>query len=928
MEDQDQTPSRFIEEMAELRRRIAQLEATTEQRDKREEAARENEDCFRDLFETLTLGVVYQDRNGEIIRVNPAAERILGLTLDQMQGRTSLDPRWQAIHEDGSEFPGETHPAMQALAAGREVKDVIMGVYHPATEDYVWINIHAVPQFRPGEDRPFQAYATFEDITGKKKAEKVVGEQEERIRFITENMVDMLSQVDADLVIRYLSPSHQRVLGYKPEELIGQPVSQFVHPEDRDEATRTMGQVIRAGGPSARIEYRFQKADGEYLWVETLGTILYRPEGGLAGIIYASRDIGERKKIEAERVRLTAILESTTDLVSMATPEGKLTDLNSAGMNLLGYPEGEEVSRHSIPEAHPRWAYDRVRLEGLPQAVKEGVWRGEVALRGPEGREIPVSQVIMSHNSPEGRLECFSTIMRDISEEKQLEENLKREKEKFQILVDASPLGVSLMGPDGRYKYLNPKFTAIFGYTLEDVPNGREWFRKAFLDEAYRREVIAQWLKDLQEVPRGESRPRTFKVICKDGAEKVIHFSPVSMETGDQLVIYEDITERKKLEIQLVQAQKMEAVGTLAGGIAHDFNNLLMAIQGNVSLMLMDLPSHHPDRERLQHIEACVRSGADLTKQLLGFARRGKYQVKPTDLNDLIDKASALFGRTQKGIRIQKKLAEGAWTVEVDRGQMEQVLLNLLVNAWQAMPQGGDLYLETQNVFLDEHYVQPFAVKLGNYVKTSVTDTGIGMDEETRQRIFEPFFSTKERGRGTGLGLATVYGIIKGHEGFITVYSEPDRGTTFNFYIPASAKAVEEEKKEPAILRTGQGGILLVDDEEIILQVAAQLLEKLGYTVFVAHNGREALDLYSQKAGEIDLVILDLIMPVMGGGETFQSLKKMNPRVKVLLASGYSINGLAKEILDQGCRGFIQKPFDLMEISVKIREILDQEDTG
>jgi two-component system, cell cycle sensor histidine kinase and response regulator CckA len=364
-------------------------------------------------------------------------------------------------------------------------------------------------------------------------------------------------------------------------------------------------------------------------------------------------------------------------------------------------------------------------------------------------------------------------------------------------------------------------------------------------------------------------------------------------------------------------------VGTLAGGIAHDFNNLLMAIQGNVSLMLMDLPSQHPDRERLEHIEGCVRSGADLTKQLLGFARRGKYQVRPTDLNDLIDKASTLFGRTQKGIRIHKKFQGGVWAVEVDRGQMEQVLLNLLVNAWQAMPRGGDLYLETQNVFLDETYVQPFEVKLGNYVKTSVTDTGIGMDEETRQRIFEPFFTTKERGRGTGLGLATVYGIIKGHEGFITVYSEPDQGTTFNFYIPASMTAAEEEIQGTATLRPGRGGILLVDDEEVILRVAAQLLRKLGYTVQVARNGQEALDLYTRKAEEIDLVILDLIMPVMGGGETFQCLKKINPRVKVLLASGYSINGLAREILDQGCQGFIQKPFDLTEISLKIREILD-----
>lgn len=889
---------------------------------------RESEERFGSLFETLTLGVIYHDRKGTIIRANPAACRILGMTIDQLQGRTSLDPHWRSIHEDGSDFPGETHPSMKALETSRVVENVVMGVYHPSTGSYVWINIHAVPQFRPGEDRPFQVYTTFENITEKKRAEEALIEKEGRLRFITENMVDLLSQVDADDIIQYHSPSCRRILGYEPEELIGQRVTDRVHPEDKGVATEALRAVIRAGSPSTRVEYRYRKADGRYLWIESLGTILYRPDGGFAGAIYASRDIAKRKESEAEGVRLTAILESTSDLVSTATPEGRLTYLNQAGKNLLGWSETEEISGYSIPDLHPQWAYDRIRREGLPQAAAAGVWRGEVALLDSEGREIPVSQVIMSHKSTDGQVEYYSTIMRNITEQKQLEENLKREKEKFQILVDASPLGVSLMGPDGHYKYLNPKFTAIFGYTLEDIPSGREWFRKAYPDQAYRSEVIAQWLKDLQEFPSGESRPRTFKVICMNGAEKAIHFSPVSMETGDQLVIHEDITERRKLEIQLIQAQKMEVVGTLAGGIAHNFNNLLMAIQGNVSLMLMDLPSLHPDRERLQNIESCVRSGADLTKQLLGFARRGKYQVRPTDLNDLIDKASTLFGRTQKGIGIHKKFQEGVWTVEVDRGQMEQILLNLLVNAWQAMPQGGDIFLETKNVFLDENYVQPFEVKRGNYVKTSVTDTGIGMDEETRQRIFEPFFTTKERGRGTGLGLATVYGIIKGHEGFITVYSEPDRGTTFNFYIPASTKAPEEEIQGTATLRPGRGGILLVDDEEVILQVAAQLLEKLGYTVLVARNGREALDLYTRKAEEIDLVILDLIMPVMGGGETFLGLKKVNPRVKVLLASGYSINGLAREILDQGCQGFIQKPFDLKEISVKIREILDQEESS
>ena len=390
-----------------------------------------------------------------------------GVDGKQLQGRTSLDPRWRAIHEDGSDFPGETHPAMTALETGRAVHNVVMGVFHPSTESYGWINIHAVPQFRPGEERPYQVYATFEDITERKKAEEALKEKKERIRFITENMRDMLSQVDADDTIRYHSPSCRKILGYEPEDLIGQKVGDRVHPEDKGMATETMRAVIRAGGHSTRVEYRYRKADGQYLWLESLGTVLYRPEGGFAGAIYASRDIEQRKESEAERVRLTAILESTSDLVSIAIPDGKLVYLNSAGKNLLGYPKEEEVSRHSIPEAHPQWAYDRVRLEGLPQAAQGGVWRGEVALLGPKGLEIPVSQVIMSHKSSDGQVEYFSTIMRNITEQKQLEENLKREKEKFQILIDASPLGISLLGPDGRYKYLNPKFTAIFGYTLE-----------------------------------------------------------------------------------------------------------------------------------------------------------------------------------------------------------------------------------------------------------------------------------------------------------------------------------------------------------------------------------------------------------------------------------------------------------------------------
>ena len=270
----------------------------------------------------------------------------------------------------------------------------------------------------------------------------------------------------------------------------------------------------------------------------------------------------------------------------------------------------------------------------------------------------------------------------------------------------------------------------------------------------------------------------------------------------------------------------MEAIGTLAGGIAHDFNNLLMGIQGRASLMLADMDSSDPHFEHLRGIEEYVRSAADLTRQLLGFARGGKYEVKVTDLNELTDRSAKLFGRTKKEITIHRKFQPGLWTVEVDRRQIEQVLLNLFVNAWQAMPAGGEIYLQTQNVVLDEAYVKPHGVKPGKYVKISVTDTGTGMDEQTKQRLFDPFFTTKGMGRGTGLGLASAYGIIRNHEGFITVYSEKGHGSTFNIYLPASGRAVSQREDAAGDLVTGEGTILLVDDEEMILEVGRPLAGK------------------------------------------------------------------------------------------------------
>jgi signal transduction histidine kinase len=417
-----------------------------------------------------------------------------------------------------------------------------------------------------------------------------------------------------------------------------------------------------------------------------------------------------------------------------------------------------------------------------------------------------------------------------------------------------------------------------------------------------------------------------YQVIRKDGtafrAEVSTSMVTFQGQTAIQGVL-RDVTEQEQLQEQLQKAERLQAIGTLAGGIAHDFNNLLMGIQGRTSLMLMDTDEFQPQHEQLKGIEDHVRRAVDLTNQLLGFARGGKYEVAPVDLNDLIQKNSSMFARTKKELSINTKFQEAIWPVEADSSQIDQVLLNLYVNAWQAMPDGGQLYIQTRNCRLDEKFAKPFHVNPGRYVEISVADSGIGMDAETRKRIFDPFFTTKERGRGTGLGLASAYGIINNHDGIITVRSQKGQGTTFTIYLPASDKAVHEAPTATPAQLEGTGTILIVDDEEMILDVGKALLEKLGYRILTAASGPAALEILRRNPAEIDLVILDMIMPEMNGAETYKRLKEIDPGLRVLLCSGYSMDGVANDILRDSTDGFIQKPFDINKLSVKVRELLE-----
>ena len=423
--------------------------------------------------------------------------------------------------------------------------------------------------------------------------------------------------------------------------------------------------------------------------------------------------------------------------------------------------------------------------------------------------------------------------------------------------------------------------------------------------------------------------PKTVKILEQFAELASMALDNATLYTNLQLELSERRRleeEREKIDQQLRQSQKLEAIGTLAGGIAHDFNNLLMSIQGNASLMLLDKDQTHSDYSRLMKIEEVIQRGADLTKQLLGMAGEGRGEVRPANINLIINKTSGMFERTRKEITVIQELGKEVSLVDADQGQIKQVILNLLVNAWQAMPKGGEIQIKTENRQLSEDKGKTVELSAGNYVKITISDSGVGMDEVVQERIFDPFFTTKHKGGiGTGLGLASAFGIIKNHNGHIQVSSVKGEGSTFTIYLPVSQTLFDAVHKttESAKLETGEGTILFIDDEDMVVDSIEPMLKELGYTVFTAKTGASAIQLFTDHKDRIDIVILDMIMPEMSGEEIFVKLKETNPDIKILLSSGFSQNGKASGFLDQGCDGFIQKPFDIHSLSQTLREILD-----
>jgi PAS domain S-box-containing protein len=544
----------------------------------------------------------------------------------------------------------------------------------------------------------------------------------------------------------------------------------------------------------------------------------------------------------------------------------------------------------------------------------------------PPAPETDINRIVGSVNRMAGEIALrTASLEAEIARRREADRAFRESQEQFRVLLDNHPDPVAVYDMEENVSYLNPAFTQAFGWTLEERQGRR---MDDFVPEENwpeTRELIAKVLKGETFSGAETSRRTREGRVIPVSISGAIYKDAAGTPRG-AIVTLRDISSQKQMEIQISQGEKMRAIGTLAGGIAHDVNNLLMAIQGNLSMMLLELPPDSPHLTRVEAIGQCVRSGAALTRQLLGFARGGKYETKILDLNRVIRRHCETFSRTRREVTIHEQYQEDLWPVKADQGQVEQVLLNLCINAWQAMPEGGDLHIQTQNILVDHNYAVPFRVAPGKYVRVSVTDTGVGMDEEVRQRIFEPFFTTRHMGKGTGMGLASVYGIIKNHEGFINCYSAPGRGTTFTVHFPAvPGKAPGEAPRAPEPAEaavSGNGTVLVVDDEKEVLKVAREMLAGLGYTVLCAESGAEAVDLFREHSQDVSVVLLDMIMPRMSGAATFEKIREIAPDVRAVLTSGYSINGQASTLMEMGCAAFLQKPYTLPELSRTLRTVL------
>ncbi len=772
-------------------------------------------------------------------------------------------------------------------------------------------------------------------IIERKQIEEALRESEKKYRTLVTQSPDAIFVVDLQGTFLAVNKAMCERLKYSEGEFLSMKIWDIVPEKYVDLHKKRLADILRGEAPNEAAEYVVRGKDEKMHYVEVLSAPYFR-ENEVIGFQGIARDITERKRAEEalrkSEERYRSILEEIEEGYFETNLAGNLTFINDAGCAHLGY------SREELIGMNNRMYTDKENAEKVFEAFNKLYRTGQPCrifdyeIIKKDGTKVIIEMSASLMRDSEGKLIGFRGISQDITERKRAEEQFRKSEEKYRQLFDEAPVGYHEYDTEGRVTQVNQTELDLLGYPAEEMIDRYVW---EFIVEKESREQVKTKLDGT--LPTGQTLERTYR--RKDGTLLPVSIQDRLLRDPQGRVIgirstIQDITERKRaekemlsLQEQLRQSQKMEAIGQLAGGIAHDFNNLLTVIKGNSELSLLDIEERDPLRENIEEIKEAADKAAGLTRQLLAFSRKQILEMKVLDLNQVMQRLDKMLRRVLgEDIELKTSLSDFIGKVKVDPGQIEQVMINLAVNARDAMPDGGKLTIETANVELDEEYAHKhIAVKPGRYVMLSMSDNGVGMTPEVRERIFEPFFSTKEKERGTGLGLSTVYGIVKQSGGSIWVYSEPGQGTTFKIYLPQVDEPWEEMKDEViGEVLQGNETILIVEDEEVVLKLAVRVLKKRGYKVLEAPDGGKAFMLCEAFKEPIHLILTDVVMPGMSGSKLVERLKKIHPEMKVLYMSGYTDNAILHHgVLEPGVN-FIQKPFNVDGLSRKVREVLDK----
>jgi len=1006
---------------------------------------------FAALLSTMAEGVVFHDASGRIEACNRSAERILGLTADRIVGATPLHIGLRTIHEDGSPFPAEMHPAMLALRTAQSQSGFIMGICKPGA--VTWISIDAHPILRDG--KPQGVVTIFTDVTERKAAEQALRVGEERWKLAVEGSRDGIWDRNLETGEVFYSRRWKEILGYDENDLTAhyQEWEQRIHPEERTAVLAALENHLSGNSPYYEAEYRIRCKDGSWRWVLSRGAVVSRAAGGkVLRFVGAMTDITERKLAE-ERLRdseerLAKVFQCSPAAIVLADREGSILEVNDAFEEITGYRRDEIVGR---PGMEGRFFVDPEQyVQGGELLTKHGTFSNlEFRLRRKDG-EIRTCVVAAELIHVRGQVRSVSATM-DITERRRAEEALGRSEAKFRAIFENSRDGILFADANGVILERSPSFRTLNGYTDEERV-GQVGFETVHPDDLAR--LRETWTALLNEP--GARRQLEHRIQHKDGSWRWVETSIQnllgnpnveavvitnrdvtegiqtqraleqmqsnltalvestddliwSVDTGGRMLAYnralaehirkshgveiqpgdaqyeqlpaplvrawrelyrralaegayrtefdisggrtvefclnpilsggervgvsvfgKDISERKKAEAQreqlwshLAQAQKMESVGRLAGGIAHDFNNLLTVINGYSQMALSRLKEGDPLRGQLSEIRKAGDRAAGLTRQLLAFSRKQLMQPRTLDLNLVVREMEPMVRRlVGEDVEICFALSAEQILLHADPQQLEQVVMNLALNARDAMPEGGRLAIETARVERDRSDAEIPEMRGGAYAMLSVSDTGVGMDQTTLQRIYEPFFTTKEAGRGTGLGLSMVQGIVLQSGGYIQVSSEPGRGATFKICLPVLAGETGAPGKMEVGAPRGTETVLVVEDQAEVCDYVTAALEEYGYRVIPAGSAAEALLVCEREAAQIHLLLTDVVMPGTSGRDLVARLATARPGMKTLYMSGYTDDVIAHHGVLEEATQFIQKPFSPEELAGKVRAVL------